>query len=72
MSMLKSNCLQVKMTMLFWDLLLLVTLSCEFRVHRAGSQLKMSECQTKAGNPEFPSLNVFENFDSFENIEDDP
>ena len=26
------------------------TLPCEFRCHRAGSQLKMSECQTKAGN----------------------
>ena len=30
----------------------LSTLSCYFRVHRAGSQLKMSESQTKAGNQE--------------------
>ena len=29
----------------FFDTLLLITLSCEFRVHRAGSQLKMSESQ---------------------------
>ena len=39
--------------MLFLDLLLLlITLTCEFRCHRAGSQLKMSEHQTKAGNQE--------------------
>ena len=35
---------------IFWDLL---TLTCEFRSHRAGSQLKMSESQTKAGNHDF-------------------
>ena len=27
-----------------------ITLACESTNHRAGSQLKMSECQTKAGN----------------------
>ena len=27
----------------------------------------MSECQTKAGNQEFQSLNVIDNFDNFEN-----
>ena len=27
-----------------------ITLSTDIRVHRAGSQLKMSESQTKAGN----------------------
>ena len=26
--------------------------SCEFRCHRAGSQVKMFECHTKAGNQE--------------------
>ena len=39
-----------KLQWFFWDLLVLVTLSCDFRVHRAGSQLKMSESQTGAGN----------------------
>ena len=34
----------------FYFLFLIHNLSCELRVHRAGSQLKMSECQTKAGN----------------------
>ena len=34
----------------FLALLLLSTLTCYFRCHRAGSQLKMSESQTKAGN----------------------
>ena len=33
-----------------FDTLLLITLSCEFRVHRACSQLKMSESQKSAGN----------------------
>ena len=45
----------------------IITLSPDIRVHRAGSQLKMSECQTKAGNQEFQSLNVIDNFDYFEN-----
>ena len=36
------------MTMVFFDLH--ITLTCYIRVHRAGSQLKMSESQTKAGN----------------------
>ena len=31
---------------------LLIALSCYFRVHRAGSQLKMSERQTRAGKQE--------------------
>ena len=54
MSILKSHCFYVKMPMVFWDLIILHhTLSCEFRVHRAGSQLKMSERQTKAGNQDF-------------------
>ena len=35
-----------------------ITLSCEFRGHWAGSQLKMSERQTKAGNREFSKVNV--------------
>ena len=41
------------------------TISCEFRCHRAGFQLKMSECQTKAGTlividiaQEYPTLQV--------------
>ena len=33
---------------------------------------KMSESQTKAGNQEFQSLNVIENFENFQNIENDP
>ena len=51
MSMLKSHCFYVKMPMVFWDLIILHhTLSCsEFRVHRAGSQLKMSN--DKSWNP---------------------
>ena len=54
MSILKSHCFYVKMPMVFWDLIILHhTLSCEFRVHRAGSQLKMPERQTKAGNQDF-------------------
>ena len=36
----------------------LITPSCEFRVHRAGSQLKMSERQTKAGNQITLSLSL--------------
>ena len=36
--------------MLFFYLSSLSTLTCYFRVHRAGSQLKMSVHQTKAGN----------------------
>jgi hypothetical protein len=43
--------------MVFFDSLL--TLSSDIRVHRAGSQLKMSESQTKAGNQE--KLKKFEN-----------
>ena len=39
---------------LFFDSLSsLITLTCYFRSHRAGSQLKMSESQTGAGNQEF-------------------
>ena len=38
--------------MLFFDLSSIITRSCDTWVHRAGSQLKMSECQTKAGNQE--------------------
>ena len=34
----------------FDTLNIIITLTCEFRVHRAGSQLKMSESQTKAGS----------------------
>ena len=49
------------MPMLFWDILLLITLSCEFRVHRAGSKLKMSERQTGRWEPQ-----------NFENIKNDP
>ena len=40
MSRLKSRCLELKMSMLFWDILLILTLPCEFANHRAGSQLK--------------------------------
>ena len=41
MSRLKSHCFLPKIAMLFWDLLSLsITLSCEFRSHWAGSQLK--------------------------------
>ena len=40
-----------------------ITLSCYFRCHRAGSQLKMSERQTKAGN-----LEVFNCFLTFSNV----
>ena len=39
--------------MVFFDLIIILsssTLSPDIRVHRAGSQLKMSESQTKAGN----------------------
>ena len=36
----------------------------DIRVHRAGSQLKMSESQTKAGNQR-----KFENFWKFENLQ---
>ena len=43
--------------------------SCEFANHTAGSQLKMSSRQTKAGNQEFQSLNVIENFENIENSE---
>ena len=42
------------------------TLSTDITVHGAGSQLKMSESQTGAGNQEFWSLNV-ENFQNIEN-----
>ena len=39
------------------------TLSSEIRVHRAGSQLKMSESQTKAGNQKNLKIwNFFENY----------
>ena len=34
----------------FFDILLIITLSCDLRVHRAGSQLKMPESQTSAEN----------------------
>ena len=53
------NSLLITMSFFF----IIITLSCDFRVHRhrAGSQLKMSECQIKAGNQEFQSLNVIEN-----------
>ena len=47
--------------MLFFDIITIVsssTLSCEFGVHRAGSQLKMSERQTKAGNQITLSLSL--------------
>ena len=52
--------LELKMSMGFFDSL--ITRPTEIRDHRAGSQLKMSERQTKAGNQEFQSLNVIENF----------
>ena len=45
-----------KLQCFFLDLNTTSTLSCEFRVHRAGSQRKMSECQTKAGNQNSHSL----------------
>ena len=53
-----------KLQWVFFDSLSSVTLTCEFRNHRAGSQLKMSESQTKAGNQECfetltLSLNLF-------------
>ena len=45
MSRLKSRCLLPKIAMLFFDIITIVvsssTLSCDFWVHRAGSQLKM-------------------------------
>ena len=40
MSSLKSRCFDLKMSMLFWDLHH-HTLTCEFAIHRAGSQLKI-------------------------------
>ena len=46
MSRLKSRCLLPKIAMLFFDIITIIisssTLSCEFGVHRAGSQLKKS------------------------------
>merc|ERR1712077_159485 len=50
-----------KLQCFFFDSLLLLssTLSCYFRVHRAGSQLKMSERQTKAGNLEHSLTHSF-------------
>ena len=40
-SMLKSHCLLAKIAMLFFDIILIIiTLSCDTWVHRAGSQLK--------------------------------
>ena len=41
-----------KLQCFFFDHIIIITLSPDIRVHRAGSQLKMSECQTKAGNQE--------------------
>jgi hypothetical protein len=40
MSMLKGRCLLPKIAMVFWDILslIIITLSCEFRSNRAGSQ----------------------------------
>ena len=49
---------RLKMQCFFFDLVV-TTLSCDFRVHRAGSQLKMSECQTKAGNLECMNVWMF-------------
>ena len=40
MSRLKSRCLKPKIAMIFFDSII-ITLSCEFRSHRAGSQLKI-------------------------------
>ena len=37
--------------MLFWDILILITRSCEFRVHRAGSQLKITNAWCIADVP---------------------
>ena len=63
MSMLKSHCLLPKIAMFFFDISISITLSGDFRVHRAGSQLKMSESQTKAGNQR-----KFENLKKIENL----
>ena len=66
MSMLKSRCLKLKMSMLFFDLS--ITLTCEFRVHRAGSQLKMSDKSLEPGklskrsHPHSLSLDMLNNF----------
>ena len=62
--------------MLFFDINI-ITLSGDIRVHRAGSQLKMSECQTKAGNQEcFEKLEKLENWKlktwKFEKMKNDP
>ena len=46
----------------FFYLNLIITLPCYFRVHRAGSQLKMSESQTGAAHWES---------ENFENIKND-
>ena len=49
--------------------------ACEFRVHRAGSLLKMSECQTKAGNQEcFWKIEKLKTWklENFENNKNDP
>ena len=46
-----------------------ITLSPDIRVHRAGSQLKMSESQTKAGNQrKFEKNKKFEKIWKFENL----
>ena len=56
--------------MIFFDIIIIiVTLSTDIRVHRAGSQLKMSERQTKAGNQEcFENLKNFHNFHNYHNF----
>ena len=57
MSMLKSHCLEVNMSMLFFlghQHQCGSSLACEWKVSRSGfqsNQLKMSESQTSAGNP---------------------
>ena len=56
-----------KFAMLFFEFM--------FRVHGAGSQLKMSECQTKAGDQEcFWKLEKFKTWkpENFENTKNDP
>ena len=49
-----------KLQWFFLDIIFLdITLPCEWTNHRAGSQLKMSECQTKAGNHDCMYLWMF-------------
>ena len=51
MSMLKSRCLKLKMSMIFFDSSSIHTLPCEFANHRAGSQLKTRILITRLNCP---------------------